>query len=402
MSSKPAKMHMFGHRGSSTSEPENTFSSIQRALKECDGAEFDIQRTKDGHLVILHDETLARTAVVWSQKQHRTEAEYYSLVNTPVTQLNYDEFKDVHVGRSRNALTVGVEEEAASHSPDGKKGEVIEARTEEAGCEEVGQRLSSLPEVLDLITKLHPTKQYLVEIKADISSVPLIQRDVIQSGVTPQQVRFIGFGFETMVDIKRILPAFSSIHLVHQKSEEEAMTAIFKASEAKLDGVDFEAIPDSVTAKAVGAAHALDMEVLVYVSNKEEDTSHYWDSLQKNGVDVFTSDLPSPIFEWMSQNICAKLTTGALGLCDTSHDEAEQLETDTPKRELKPVSGSLIRRLLTQADDRGGPSSSNRKRSGTSCFSSDPAVEIFDIAEVSDDGSGVNKPPTKLVKCSND
>lgn len=94
-----SNMHMFGHRGSSTTEPENTYSSIKQALELCDGAEFDIQMTKDGQLVVLHDLTLARTAVPWSQEHGLSEAEYYSLVTTPVTQLNYDQFKDIHIGR---------------------------------------------------------------------------------------------------------------------------------------------------------------------------------------------------------------------------------------------------------------------------------------------------------------
>jgi len=51
-----------GHRGAAGEEPENTLRSILRGI-EC-GADFievDVRSTKDGVLVLLHDETLDRT-----------------------------------------------------------------------------------------------------------------------------------------------------------------------------------------------------------------------------------------------------------------------------------------------------------------------------------------------------
>jgi len=51
-----------GHRGAAGTRPENTIISFNRAVElGCDGIEFDIHRTKDGHLVVIHDPTLNRT-----------------------------------------------------------------------------------------------------------------------------------------------------------------------------------------------------------------------------------------------------------------------------------------------------------------------------------------------------
>ncbi|HWI50839.1 MAG TPA: glycerophosphodiester phosphodiesterase [Symbiobacteriaceae bacterium] len=51
-----------GHRGAAGTHPENTMVSFRRALElGCDGVEFDIHRTKDGHLVVIHDAFLGRT-----------------------------------------------------------------------------------------------------------------------------------------------------------------------------------------------------------------------------------------------------------------------------------------------------------------------------------------------------
>ncbi|RCH70342.1 glycerophosphodiester phosphodiesterase [Streptomyces sp. SDr-06] len=53
---------VFGHRGASAYAPENTLSSVQRAADlGVRWVENDVQRTRDGALVVIHDTTLART-----------------------------------------------------------------------------------------------------------------------------------------------------------------------------------------------------------------------------------------------------------------------------------------------------------------------------------------------------
>lgn len=50
------------HRGNSISAPENTMPAIESAIDElADYAEIDVQETKDGEIVLLHDKSLYRT-----------------------------------------------------------------------------------------------------------------------------------------------------------------------------------------------------------------------------------------------------------------------------------------------------------------------------------------------------
>jgi len=50
------------HRGGSTSAPENTLAAFRTAITQgADWLEFDVQMTKDGALVVIHDETVDRT-----------------------------------------------------------------------------------------------------------------------------------------------------------------------------------------------------------------------------------------------------------------------------------------------------------------------------------------------------
>ena len=54
---------IFAHRGFSAYYPENTMLAFTKVAEEtvADGIELDIQLTKDGEIVIMHDETLDRT-----------------------------------------------------------------------------------------------------------------------------------------------------------------------------------------------------------------------------------------------------------------------------------------------------------------------------------------------------
>jgi len=50
------------HRGYSGNYPENTMTAFEKAVEEkCDGIETDVQLTKDGEMVLCHDELLDRT-----------------------------------------------------------------------------------------------------------------------------------------------------------------------------------------------------------------------------------------------------------------------------------------------------------------------------------------------------
>src|ERR1700730_115045 len=53
---------IFAHRGFSAAFPENTMAAFVEAEKAgADGIELDIQLTKDGEIVVIHDEKVDRT-----------------------------------------------------------------------------------------------------------------------------------------------------------------------------------------------------------------------------------------------------------------------------------------------------------------------------------------------------
>lgn len=57
------RTQIWAHRGASGYAPENTLEAFQKAIDlKADGIELDVQMTKDGQLVIIHDETVNRVS----------------------------------------------------------------------------------------------------------------------------------------------------------------------------------------------------------------------------------------------------------------------------------------------------------------------------------------------------
>lgn len=55
-------MKIYAHRGCSGTYPENTLAAFRAAAKlPIDGVEIDVQLTKDGKMVVIHDEKINRT-----------------------------------------------------------------------------------------------------------------------------------------------------------------------------------------------------------------------------------------------------------------------------------------------------------------------------------------------------
>lgn len=96
------------HRGDSDDSPENTLSAIKQGVENgADYAEIDIQETKDGILVLQHDQRLGRTTNV--------DEIGYTSYSTIISKITYDETKDLDAGswfdeRFENERIVTLEE----------------------------------------------------------------------------------------------------------------------------------------------------------------------------------------------------------------------------------------------------------------------------------------------------
>ncbi len=80
-----------GHRGAAGYAPENTLLSIEHAiLLNTDFVELDVQRTRDGHLVLMHDKRIDRT----------TNGAGY------VTDINLEVLRELNAGGGQHIPTI--------------------------------------------------------------------------------------------------------------------------------------------------------------------------------------------------------------------------------------------------------------------------------------------------------
>ena len=91
-------MKFVGHRGASYALPELTMASITKALAVGISFECDLQVLRSGEVVLLHDDTLERTAAPWRADIGLEEEAYKTLVTTPTSSLSLDEVSRVDVG----------------------------------------------------------------------------------------------------------------------------------------------------------------------------------------------------------------------------------------------------------------------------------------------------------------
>jgi len=226
-------MHMVAHRGSSYVAPENTLAALKLAFRQgAKGVEFDIQRSKDGEVFLLHDSTLRRTATQECPDGFSQE-EYNSVLDKNVCELNYwDCISRMDVG--------------------GRK-----------GAEYVGERCCLMEEAMATL----PSGCFaLCEVKGgDVATAKAVATLVKAKEWTGESLVFIGFDLKVMKELKATLveqgqESIKVILVSEARSEGVALEAIGVAKCAGLDGVDFEADTAVVTKGSpgctCGASHA--------------------------------------------------------------------------------------------------------------------------------------------------
>ncbi|MGW6978519.1 glycerophosphodiester phosphodiesterase [Streptomyces sp. NPDC054932] len=80
---------VYAHRGASAYAPENTLDAIDLAMQMgFDWVENDVQRTKDGVLVVIHDDTLARTTDVEQRFPNRSPWKVQDFTAAEIARLD--------------------------------------------------------------------------------------------------------------------------------------------------------------------------------------------------------------------------------------------------------------------------------------------------------------------------
>ncbi|MFE3268373.1 glycerophosphodiester phosphodiesterase [Streptomyces sp. NPDC059215] len=198
-----------GHRGVMAAEPENTLRSFLRAEREgLDGIELDLHLSKDGELVVLHDETLDRTT---------------------------DGFGAVAVQ------------------------ELWQLKKLDAG---LGERIPTLEEVLDAVGPTLPIQAEIKDVAAarTLASV-LTDRDLLD------RVSVLSFHDEALIEIHSLLPRARTVLVAGPSAHGDTFVARAQEVGATLVSVELRELNRAIVEKC-GAAG---IDVMAWTVNDEHD-----------------------------------------------------------------------------------------------------------------------------------
>lgn len=185
---------IIAHRGESYDAPENTLVSINLAWeRNADAVEIDIQLTEEKKIVVIHDQSTLRTG----GKLRR------------IATSNYDDLINIDVGKFR-------------------------------GAKWKNERIPLFEDVIDTVPE---NKTLFVEIKSDEKIIDSVNKLFINKNVTPKQIKFIGFNYQTMCKVKKIFPKFESYWIIEgqdYKRKTSLNSVITKCRKSRLNGIDVQ------------------------------------------------------------------------------------------------------------------------------------------------------------------
>jgi glycerophosphoryl diester phosphodiesterase len=240
---------IIAHRGASAGAPENTLAAIQLAWQQgADAAEIDVQRTSDGQLVAIHDETTLRTGGIdWAVKD-RTLAELKTL--------------DVGLWKSRQFLE---------------------------------ERIPTLAEVLDLVPA---SKRLFIEVKETVDAIPELVRVLSAAKTTREQTVLISLDFNTIVAVKQALPERLAFWVTEQFPDGTehwplrpvTWTLIERAQKSGLDGLDVNDVATRPSGD-IEIIRRAGLHTCIWTVNSVERAR--W--LRDEGIESITTDVPAKL-----------------------------------------------------------------------------------------------------------
>ena len=226
----------FAHRGYRAMYPENTLLAFRKAIEAgCDGIELDIQLSKDGELVVTHDEDLWRTT-------------------------GYD-------GAVRDMTLAGL-------------------RALDAGG---GERIPLLSEYFELITGMpgmdHPPITNIELKNSEVSYDGMEEKALalVRERGVENRVVFSSFNHESVIKLKKLAPEIPCGFLCSGKPDIDALAALMRDT-----GVDF-LHPDiaSIDSQFIEAAARRGIRLNIWTVNDEPTMRRL---IEQGAHGIFTDD----------------------------------------------------------------------------------------------------------------
>src|SRR5688500_3244289 len=257
---QPARAIVIAHRGASAAAPEHTTAAYDLAVQlGADYVELDVQRTKDGVLVVIHDATLDRTA-------RGVPAD----CTGRVAEKTIAQIESCDAGTWFNAIYSAL------------------ARPEFAGLR--------VPRLTDVLTRYAAATKLYIETK-EPESYPGIESDLAaafrQNGISPgtaalPRVFIQSFSKASLLRFKALDAGFPLIQLMPATSPSEIIAQL---PDVRTYAAGIGVRRADVTPALVQSAHAACLLVHPYTVNDE----HEMLSLLEMGVDGIFTDRPDQL-----------------------------------------------------------------------------------------------------------
>jgi glycerophosphoryl diester phosphodiesterase len=258
---------VIAHRGASASAPEHTFASYDLAVAQgADYLELDVQRTKDGVLVVIHDATLDRTA------RGPVEDCAGKVADKTMAQL-----RRCDAGSWFKSATPGA------------------ARPEFAGIR--------IPTLAEVVARYGKTSRLYIETKdpesypgLEAELVSILKENGISAGARGSPGVFIqSFSKASLERVRALDPSLPLIQLLGATTAEDLLTRV-KDAASYATGIGPS--KDGVTATLVQAAHAGCLLVHPYTV----DDASEMEALLAMGVDGMFTDNPELLRQVISRS----------------------------------------------------------------------------------------------------
>ncbi|MBI4401010.1 MAG: hypothetical protein HY581_05205 [Nitrospirae bacterium] len=103
LKTSPTRPLIIAHRGASGLTPENTTLAVATAIAlGADMVEVDVRLSRDGHLIVFHDQTVGRTASFQGRSPHK------KIRSVRITDLTLDEIRRLDAGSWRGTAFTGL------------------------------------------------------------------------------------------------------------------------------------------------------------------------------------------------------------------------------------------------------------------------------------------------------
>lgn len=257
-------IEIVAHRGASIEAPENTLASVELAWQiGADAVEIDVQLSRNGHLAVIHDATLARTTGIDSK----------------VRDLDMSELCSIDAGSWRAEKW---------------RGETIAELTQILATIPAGRRL-----FVELKDGDDPGTHSAI--------VSALQRDLANQDCSSTSVVLISFYPALLRTVKQSLPDIEAFLVVEQTLDTPepdnhvSGIALWKPSideiidvalSSGFDGVDLQNTA-ALTRRSIAAIHQANLASCVWTVNSVDDARR----LAESGTSSLTTDDPRTMIE---------------------------------------------------------------------------------------------------------